>query len=53
MKAVGRYEAGLLAFVRANHADLLDWITKEDPKIKGDADDRIKAVVESFTKDFA
>jgi F-type H+-transporting ATPase subunit alpha len=53
VKAVGRYEAGLLAFVRANHADLLDWITTEDPKINGDADDRIKAVVESFTKDFA
>ena len=53
VKAVGRYEADLLAFVRNKHADLLDWITKEDPKIKGDAEDRIKAVVESFTKDFA
>jgi len=53
VKDVGRYEADLLVFVRNNHADLLDWITKEDPKIKGDAEDKIKAVVESFTKDFA
>ncbi|MEH6359389.1 MAG: F0F1 ATP synthase subunit alpha [Amylibacter sp.] len=53
VKDVGRYEADLLVFVRNKHADLLDWITKEDPKIKGDAEDKIKAVVESFTKDFA
>jgi len=53
VKDVGRYEADLLVFVRNNHADLLDWITKEDPKIKGDAEDKIKAAVESFTKDFA
>jgi len=53
VKDVGRFEADLLAFVRNNHVDLLDWITKEDPKIKGDAEDRIKTVVESFSKDFA
>ena len=32
---VGRYEAGLLAHLRGKHADLLQWITDEDPKIKG------------------
>ncbi len=53
VKDVGRFEADLLVFVRNNHADLLDWITKEDPKIKGEAEDKIKAAVESFTKDFA
>jgi F-type H+-transporting ATPase subunit alpha len=53
VKSVGRYETDLLSFLRNKHADLLDWITKEDPKIKGEAEDKIKAVVESFTKDFA
>ncbi len=53
VKDVSRYEADLLANLRNNHADLMDWISKEDPKIKGDAEDKIKAVVESFTKDFA
>jgi len=50
---VGAYETGLLNFVRTNHADVLDWIKNDDPKIKGEAEDRIKAVVESFSKDFA
>ncbi|NDR57211.1 F0F1 ATP synthase subunit alpha [Aliiruegeria sabulilitoris] len=50
---VSRFEAGLLNFVRGKHADLLDWITKEDPKIKGEASDRIKAVVEEYAKGFA
>jgi F-type H+/Na+-transporting ATPase subunit alpha len=53
VKDVGRYEADLLAFMRNKHSDVLDWITKEDPKIKGEAEDKIKAAVESFTKDFA
>ena len=53
MKSVSRYEADLLAHLRSKHTDLLEWIAKEDPKIKGDAEDKIKAVVESFTKDFA
>ncbi|SNS18800.1 F0F1 ATP synthase subunit alpha [Tropicimonas sediminicola] len=50
---VGRFESGLLTFIRTKHADLLDWITKEDPKVKGDAADRIKAVVEEYAKGFA
>jgi F-type H+-transporting ATPase subunit alpha len=53
VKSVSRYEADLLAHLRSKHTDLLEWIAKEDPKIKGDAEDKIKAVVESFTKDFA
>jgi F-type H+-transporting ATPase subunit alpha len=53
VKSVSRYEADLLAHLRSKHPDLLEWIAKEDPKIKGDAEDKIKAVVESFTKDFA
>ncbi|RYH09294.1 F0F1 ATP synthase subunit alpha [Tropicimonas sp. IMCC6043] len=53
VKDVSRFEKGLLNFVRSKHADLLDWITKEDPKVKGDASDRIKAVVEEYAKGFA
>ena len=50
---VGRYEAGLLAHLRGKHQDLLEWITTEDPKIKGDAADRVKAALDEFAADFA
>ena len=53
VKDVGRYEAGLLAHLRGKHADLLDYITKEDPKIKGEAADKIKAALDEFAADFA
>ncbi|SFP19241.1 F0F1 ATP synthase subunit alpha [Tranquillimonas alkanivorans] len=50
---VGRFERGLLQHLRGKHRDLLDWITNEDPKIKGDAADRIKAVLDEYAADFA
>ncbi len=50
---VGRYEAGMLGHLRGKHAELLEWITTEDPKIKGDAADRIKAALDEFAADFA
>ncbi|ETW13858.1 F0F1 ATP synthase subunit alpha [Roseivivax marinus] len=50
---VGRFEQGLLQHLRGKHKDLLDWITNEDPKIKGEASDRIKAVLDEYAKDFA
>jgi len=50
---VGRFEAGLLSHMRNNASDVLAFITDEDPKIKGDAEDRIKAAIEAFAKDFA
>ena len=53
VKDVGRFEAGLLKHLRTNCADLLDWITKEDPKIKGEAEDRIRAALDTFAKTFA
>jgi F-type H+-transporting ATPase subunit alpha len=53
VKDVGRYEAGLLKFLRTQKKDLLDWITNEDPKIKGDAADKIKAVLDEYAKTFA
>ncbi|WP_377508395.1 F0F1 ATP synthase subunit alpha [Octadecabacter sp. R77987] len=50
---VGRFEAGLLKHLRNNAKDVLDMITKEDPKIKGDAEDKIKAAIDTFAADFA
>lgn len=50
---VGRFEEGLLNHMRANKKDVLDWITNEDPKIKGDAADKLKAAIAEFASDFA
>ena len=50
---VGRFEEGLLSFMRAQKQDVLDWITNEDPKIKGDAADKLKAAIDEFAADFA
>ncbi|WP_375260007.1 F0F1 ATP synthase subunit alpha [Citreimonas sp.] len=50
---VGRFEQGLLTFVRSKHKDLLDWITNEDPKIKGDNEAKIKAVLDAYAADFS
>jgi len=53
LRDVGRWEQGLLAHLRGKHADLLNWITTEDPKVKGDAEDRIKAALDGYAADFA
>ena len=53
VKDVGRFEAGLLKHLRTNAKDVLDMITKEDPKIKGEAEDKIKTAIDAFAKDFA
>jgi len=50
---VGRFEKGLLQHLRSKHADLLDYITEEDPKIKGEAEDKIRAALDEFAADFA
>jgi F-type H+-transporting ATPase subunit alpha len=50
---VGRFEAGMLKHLRTNHKDLLDYLTKEDPKIKGEAETKIRAAIDAFAKDFA
>ncbi|MGB3688808.1 MAG: F0F1 ATP synthase subunit alpha [Jannaschia helgolandensis] len=52
VKDVGRWEAGLLAHLRGPAKDVLDFISKEDPKIKGDAEDRIKAAIDDYAKTF-
>jgi len=53
VKDVGRFEQGLLNFLRSKKADLLEWITKDDPKIKGDAEDKLRAAIDEFAADFS
>ena len=50
---VGRFESGLLNHLRNQRKDVLDFITTEDPKIKGEAEDKVRAVLDEFAKDFA
>ena len=50
---VGRFEKGLLAHLRGKHKEVLDMITREDPKVKGEAEEKIKAAIDSFAADFA
>ena len=50
---VGRFESGLLTNLRGKHSDLLEYITKEDPKIKGEAAEKISSVLDEFVADFA
>ncbi|NOX72900.1 MAG: F0F1 ATP synthase subunit alpha [Alphaproteobacteria bacterium] len=52
VKAVGRFETGLLNHIRQNHADLLADITDNDRKVKGDLEAAIKSAIEGFAKDF-
>jgi F-type H+-transporting ATPase subunit alpha len=53
VKAVGRYEAGLLSHLRGKHADLLADITENDRKVKGELADKIKAALDEFAASFA
>ena len=53
VKAVGRYEAGLLKHLRSNHNDLLEDITNNDRKVKDELADKIKAALDAFAADFA
>ncbi|HKK98201.1 MAG TPA: F0F1 ATP synthase subunit alpha [Marivita sp.] len=50
---VKEFEAGLLSHMRGKRQDILDWITNEDPKIKGDAADKLKAAIEEYAADFS
>ncbi|MDF1873264.1 F0F1 ATP synthase subunit alpha [Vannielia sp.] len=50
---VGRFEDGLLAHLRGKCEDLLKDITENDRKVKGELEDKIKAALDDFAKDFA
>jgi F-type H+-transporting ATPase subunit alpha len=49
---VGRYETGLVAHLRSNNSELLNDITNNDRKVKGELEDSIKAALDTFSKDF-
>ena len=50
---VGRFEKGLLTHLRGEHKALLDDITKNDRKVKGELEEKIKAAIDEYAKDFA
>jgi F-type H+-transporting ATPase subunit alpha len=50
---VGRFEKGLLNLPAQQASDVLDWITNDDPKIKDEAADKLKAAIDEFAADFA
>jgi F-type H+-transporting ATPase subunit alpha len=39
--------------MRGKGKDILDWITNEDPKIKGDAEAKLKAAIDEYAATFA
>ena len=53
VKQVGRFEAALLKHLRGKNADLLEDITNNDRKVKGELEDKIKAALDAFAADFA
>jgi F-type H+-transporting ATPase subunit alpha len=53
VKDVGRFEAGLLAHLRSNHAALLADITNNDRKVAGELEKAIRAALDEFAKTFA
>lgn len=53
LNEVTKWEQGLVQFLRNQHADILDWLTREDPKIKGDAEEKLKAVIDAYAKSYA
>ena len=50
---VGAFETGLLAHLRGKHGGLLDHITNDDPKIKGEVEDKIRSALDEYTAEFS
>jgi F-type H+-transporting ATPase subunit alpha len=53
VKEVSRFEKGLLAYLRSTRKDVLEWLTNDDPKIKGEAETKLKSAISDFAKTFA
>ena len=53
IKDVSRFEKELLANLRSSQKALLDDITNNDRKVKGDLEDAIKSMLDGFVKSFA
>ncbi|PIE07676.1 MAG: F0F1 ATP synthase subunit alpha [Rhodobacterales bacterium] len=50
---VGRFEHGLLNHLRTHEQELLDDITNNDRKVKGELADKVKAAVDAYADGFA
>jgi F-type H+-transporting ATPase subunit alpha len=53
VRDVGRWEAGLLQHLRGRHADLLDMLTTQDPKVGGEVEAAIRSALDAYQRDFA
>jgi len=53
VKDVGRFEQGLLSYLRGPRKDILEWLTAADPKIKGADEQKLKDAIADFAKTFA
>jgi F-type H+/Na+-transporting ATPase subunit alpha len=53
VKDVGRWEAGMLKYMRNQGRAVLDMLTKDDPKIAGDAEKQVRGALDAFARDFA
>jgi F-type H+/Na+-transporting ATPase subunit alpha len=53
VKDVGRFEAGLLKYLRGTGAELLADITKNDRKVSGDLEKSIRVTLDAYAKTFA
>ncbi|SDW57830.1 F0F1 ATP synthase subunit alpha [Roseicitreum antarcticum] len=53
VRDVVRFEKELLTFLRSKQTALLEDITNNDRKVKGELEDKIKAALTEFAKDFA
>jgi len=53
VKDVGRFEHGLMAHLRSNHAELLADITDNDRKVAGELEKAIRAALDAYAKTFA
>ena len=49
---VGRFETGLVTYLRANHGDMLEDITNNDRKVKGELEESIRNALDTSSKDF-
>jgi F-type H+-transporting ATPase subunit alpha len=50
---VGAFEAGLLNHLRTRRRDVLDFLTTQDPKIAGEAEQTLRGAIDEFARDFA
>ena len=52
VKEVTRYEKELVSFLRSSGKPLIEDITKNDQKIEGEIEDKIKSTLDQFSKSY-